>query len=107
MYWVKRNSVPNIAKNVMVMAPEAALNRGLRKNSTSSIGWSLRFSWRAKAPSSSTATPNAPRMIPSVQPLWGASMMAQTRVTRPLIERRAPSGSSAGGFGSFEFGMIR
>ena len=36
--WVRRNSEPNMAKNVRAMAPEAALNRRSAKNAMSSMG---------------------------------------------------------------------
>ena len=38
MYWLTKNSDPNMAKNTNVTAIDAAVNRGLAKNPISSIG---------------------------------------------------------------------
>ena len=38
MYWVRKNSEPNMAKKTSVTAIDAAENRGFAKNVTSSIG---------------------------------------------------------------------
>ena len=75
MYWVSRNVAPNNAKNVIVMPVLAALNRGFLKNRTSSIGWSVVRCHQMNAPRSTIAMPNEARIIGSVQPSDGASMM--------------------------------
>jgi hypothetical protein len=38
MYWVRKNSDPNIAKKTSVTETLAAVNRGFSKNRTFSIG---------------------------------------------------------------------
>ena len=57
-----------MAKNVSVMAELAALNRGLRKNRMSSIGWSVCSSQRTKAARSTAAMANPISVTGSVQP---------------------------------------
>ena len=85
-----RNTKPISAKNTSVTVRLAAVNRGLRKKRTSSIGCSTRRSQATKAVSASTATANAPRIGALVQPSLGASMMPQTSATSPTIESPAP-----------------
>ena len=93
------------AKNTNVIAPLAPEKRGLRNRRTSSIGSRVRSSQARKAPRTTAATPNAARMVPSVQPREGASMIAHTSVVRPAIERANPGTSSRGAEGSFDSGM--
>jgi len=66
---------PNSAKNAMAMAPLAALKRGLRKNSSGSIGCWLCRSHHTKTTESTAATPKAPRITGSVHPCSGAWMI--------------------------------
>ena len=96
---------PNMAKKVRVMPALAALNRGLRKNPKSSIGWSQCNSHQAKPTSRMAAITKTPTVIGSVQPWRGASMMAKSRAPSPVIESTAPSGSNRGAAGSLESGM--
>ena len=94
-----------MAKNVSVMATLAAVKRGFLKKRMSSIGWSVRSSQATKAPSSTrTGDERAERPGPTVQPLAGASMIAQSRATRPTMDSTAPARSSLGAVGSFEVG---
>src|SRR5436305_1715251 len=98
------NRDPNRAKNVSVIAWLAAVKRGLRKNPTSSIGWSLCSSQAANPPRTAKATASPPSVADEVQPLEGASMIDQTSAVSPTTDRTAPTGSSRGADGSFEFG---
>ena len=65
---------PKSEKNAMLMAAEATLKRGLRKNERLSIGSGVRSSQRAKAAMSAAAVAKLPRMSGLVQPRAGASM---------------------------------
>ena len=85
----------------------AALNRGLAKKWTSSMGWSVRSSQAMNPPMNAAAAAKAARVVPSVQPRTGASMMAHTRMTSPTIESSAPMGSSPRGEGSLDSGTKR
>ena len=84
----------------------AAVKRAFSKNVTSSIGWSLRSSQITNATSVTAAAANVPRVCGEVHPCAGASMIPYTRLTSPAIDSTAPTGSSALGDGSFEFGTI-
>ena len=99
-----RNTKPISAKNTSVTVRLAAVNRGLRKKRTSSIGCSTRRSQATKAVSASTATANAPRIGALVQPSLGASMMPQTSATSPTIESPAPVQSIGSACGLRELG---
>ncbi len=66
---------PNSAKNVIVTAPLAALNRRSRNSETSSIGCVVRRSRSTKAPSSIAAIANPPKVSADLQPCAGASMI--------------------------------
>lgn len=105
-YWVKRKVAPNRAKKTSVMPALAAVKRGFLKNDTSSIGWSVWLSQRAKSPRSPAPTTNPATIVGSVQPHPGASMMAKRSAVRPAIDRKAPRMSSFGAAGSFDDGMI-
>ena len=70
----------------------------------SSIGSRARSSQAMKAPRTTAATPNAARIVGSVQPREGASMIAHTSVVRPAIESAKPGTSSRGAEGSFDSG---
>ena len=65
---------PKSEKNAMLMAPEATLKRGLRKNERLSIGSGVRSSQRANAARSTAEVAKLPRMSGLVQPRAGASM---------------------------------
>jgi hypothetical protein len=99
--------VPNSARNASVIAPLAAENRGFSKNRTSSIGFVHLIS-HTKNPTRiapPTAKPASTDVDP--QPLLGPSMIAQSTIASPAIERSDPSGSSFPAFGSFESGTSR
>ena len=70
-----RKVVPNIAKKTSMMPLLAAVNRGFLKKFTSSIGWSMRLSHTKKTSSSAMPRKNAIRIVLSVQPCCGASMI--------------------------------
>ena len=69
-----------MAKKVSVIAALAALNRGLRKKLKSSIGWSQWSSHQANAASRTAPTRKATMVVGSVQPFFGASMIAKSTV---------------------------
>ncbi len=75
-YWVSRKIDPNIARNVIVIAALAALNRGLRQKRMSSIGWSTRRSHAKNAARSSPPAKKKARMRGAVQPPVGPSITA-------------------------------
>ena len=104
MNWVSRNIEPKRAKKVRVIATLAAVNRRFWKNRTSSIGWSDRSCHQTKLPSAAMARMNAPTTGVAVQPFVGASMIAQTKDTRPTMDSAAPSRSSFGLFSARELG---
>ena len=54
----------------------AAVNRGFLKNRTSSIGWSVVRSHQMKARAARPPARTTPRIVGSVQPSVGASMIA-------------------------------
>jgi hypothetical protein len=62
-------------KKVIISAALAALNRGLRKRATSSIGARMRRSCAMKAASRTKAIAKPAMLRPSVQPRSGASMI--------------------------------
>ena len=99
--------VPNSARNASVIAPLAAENRGFSKNRTSSIGLEHLSSHTKNPTRIAPPTTNPPRTVVDVHPLLGPSMMAQSRMARPAIERSDPSGSSLPACGSFESGTSR
>ena len=103
-YWVIRNIEPNMAKNVMVMAALAAENRRFWKNRTSSIGYLLFSSQTMKVPITTKPMTKAVTTLLSPHPLAGASMMAHSSETSPMIERAAPTRSSRGASGSRDVG---
>ena len=94
-----------MAKKVRVIAELAALKRGLRKKLKSSIGWLECSSHQAKAVSTAAPTRKQTTVTGSVQPLRGASMIANSTMARPMIESTAPIGSRRGAEGSFESGI--
>jgi hypothetical protein len=102
---VNRNTTPIIAAKAIVSDALAAENRGLRNRRISSIGVAVRSSQATNAAPIRRPAPNAPRTIGSPQPLEGASMMAQVRLTRPPIERSTPGMSIGQGSGSRDSGM--
>ena len=65
---------PNSEKNAMLIAADAMLKRGLRKNDRFSIGSGVRSSQRTNAAASAAALPKQARMSVLVQPRFGASM---------------------------------
>ena len=75
-YWVRKKNEPNIAKEARVIARLAAEKRGLRKSRMSSIGARARSSQATNPASSAAATAKAARMVRSVQPCAGTSMIA-------------------------------
>ena len=72
----ERKNVPNMAKNVRAMPPEATLNRRSRNRRRSSIGSRAVVSRQANAPRTTAAPANAASVTGSAQPCAGASMMA-------------------------------
>ncbi len=66
----------------------------------SSMGYGIRFSQYAKAPSTTTATVAGSSTRPDVQPCSGPEMIANTSEDMPIVESRAPrrSGRSPVGF---------
>ena len=72
---MRRKIEPNIAKNSSVMPALAAVKRGFFQNDVSSIGLGVYDSHHANAPSTTSATANAARMLALVQPRSGAWMM--------------------------------
>ena len=104
-YCVYVKTDPSRAMNVSVTAALAALKRGFLKKPKSSIGCLQCSSHHANAPSSTAAITNAVTVTGEVQPLTGASMMANTRVARPKIDSTAPIGSRRGADGSLESGI--
>ncbi len=83
-----------------MIVPEAAEKRGFLKKLRSSIGCSHRSSHAAKRPRNSTPRPSPARTLVEPQPLSGAWMIPYSSVTRPMIESRAPKGSSLESWGS-------
>src|SRR5205814_9222574 len=103
-YCVMRKSVPNNAKNVMVIAPLAALNLGFLKKLRSSIGLDVLRSHRRNAARTTPPMVKPRRIGPWVQPCDGASMIAHSSAVIPAIDRTAPIGSSFDAAGSFDSG---
>src|SRR6187399_593505 len=96
MYWLTKNSDPNMAKNTKVTAIDAAVKRGLAKKPSSRIGWSVCRSQNTNDVSDTTATTNEPITSGSVQPLAGPSMTPNRSVTNPTIDNDAPRMSKRG-----------
>src|SRR5829696_7705844 len=82
----------------------AAEKRRSRKNRSGSIGLSTRSSHATNAPSTAADAANDPSTIVDVQPCPGASMIAHTRVVRPITDRTAPMGSRRDTRGSRDSG---
>ena len=74
MYWLRKNSDPNMAKNTKVTASDAAVNRGFLKKRTSSIGCGLCSSHSTNEVSSTTPMANAPRIVELAHPFDGPSI---------------------------------
>jgi hypothetical protein len=72
---VTRKTNPNKAKNALVTAPLAAVNRRLVNSLTSSIGWAVRTSCSTKTPRTTAAAMNPTIVRVDAQPRSGASMM--------------------------------
>ena len=72
----ERKNVPNMAKNVRAMPPEATLNRRSRNRRRSSIGSLAVVSRQANSPRTTAAPANAASVTGSAHPWAGASMMA-------------------------------
>ena len=79
-------------------------NRRSAKNPSFSIGWLLRASQAAKAARTARLASPAPTTCAEVQPLVGASMIAQSSRPRPAIDSSAPAGSGGSAAGFFEAG---
>ena len=101
---VRKKSTPISAKNTNVIERLAALKRRLRNTLRSSIGCVVRRSQATKAARIAAPRPNAPRIVPSVQPRSGASMSPHTNAVSPAIESAAPRMSSRGCDGSRDSG---
>src|SRR3954447_20189514 len=89
-YCVERKRNPKSAKNSTITVALAALKRGFANRLTSSSGSVTRRCHATKAPSARAATAPAVRTGADVQPFEGASMIAQTKATRPTPESAAP-----------------
>ncbi len=68
MYWLKKKSDPNRAKNTSVTATDAAENLGFLKKLTSSIGVGVCSSHTMNAPSSANPPTNPISTLGAVQP---------------------------------------
>ena len=88
----------------MIVA-DAAENRGLRKKRTSSIGRGVCASHAAKRPMNTSPITKLATTSGATQPWFGTSMMANSSVTSPTIDRTAPMGSSGLSSGALVFGM--
>ena len=105
--WLTRNRVPTTAKNDMVIAMLATVNRGLRKNVTSSIGYGFRNSHSTKAARPRHATAKPITLAALSQPRSGAPMIVQRSTERPTIDSSEPTRSSGAGSGSFDSGRTK
>ncbi|CAM5404584.1 hypothetical protein SGRIM128S_03355 [Streptomyces griseomycini] len=63
-------------KVISTRPPTAPVNRRLRKNCRSSIGWGTRLSQYAKAPRTATAAAAVAGTRPDAQPCSGPEMIA-------------------------------
>ncbi len=96
--------MPNMAKNTNVMPPDDTAKRRFLNSRRSSIGWRLRHSHQANSARARMAPPNHSSEVALSQPWLGPSMIAQTSALKPMIDRRAPIGSSGDAVRSFDFG---
>ena len=68
--------MPNMAKNMKSMPPDATVNRSSRKQRRLSMGLVVCISHQRKAPRSTAAMAKASSVSALAQPWSGASMMA-------------------------------
>src|SRR3954447_935022 len=101
-----RNIEPKSEKNTSVIVLLAAVNRGFLNRLISSIGESVWRSHNTKAVNMTTAMTKAITTIVDDQPFDGPSMMPNSNVARPAIEKTAPSGSRRDCRGSRDLGMM-
>ncbi len=89
---------------IVLLADE---NRGLRNTLMSSIGWAECCSQRTNPMRAMAAITNEATTMSLDQPFSGPSMMPNSSVASPTIDRIAPNGSSRVCLGSRDFGMTK
>ena len=94
-----RKMKPKSAKNAAAMDRLAALKRAFRNRRTSSRGCRTLRSHATNAARRPIPTAPPTMIRESVQPRWGASMMAQTTSATPAAERTSPRWSMPPVFG--------
>ena len=85
-YWTTRKMKPERAKKEMATEPLAAVNRGLRKRATSSMGCSVRCSTRTKRLRSAKPPRMVPKEAEDLHPQFGASMTPKISTVIPAAD---------------------
>lgn len=102
--WVSRKSEPPMPNMTRIEPPMAPTNFWLRKKCMSSIGYGVRSSHSAKAPSPRRPMTAGTRTSAESQPCSGPVMIAYTTAVMPIVESRAPSRSGRSPCGFLDSG---